>query len=248
VLESAQERVLTGFLQSVHDNRSRLLSDALTIWRWGRQNPLPAGSPLGNYGPPLVEGAAELGATGIGRLDRGNTRSGQFGAVIPYWPLAAVTQSTAHQDKKLKGTELAEPVLELIDDQSSRKADGILNYNRQRWLPSQTRRHLYRGLYAYAGKRGRTWRQAHFLLSAAASIGAAMRTIQGLPSPACLHDLHVFFGSEAAGSKQLSICFVKIIPIMHSCTTRSNFTAYPHAVGQASKRRLQLGVQGGPLP
>jgi hypothetical protein len=39
---------------------------------------------------------------------------------------------TAHQDKRFKGTELAEPVLELIDEQSSRKADGSLKYNRQR--------------------------------------------------------------------------------------------------------------------
>src|SRR6185369_9181101 len=49
-MENPEERKFTpGFLDNVHAHRAELLSDALTIWRWGRQNSIDAGKPLGNY-------------------------------------------------------------------------------------------------------------------------------------------------------------------------------------------------------
>jgi hypothetical protein len=49
-MENPEERKFTpGFLDNVHAHRAELLTDALTIWRWGRQNPIDAGRPLGNY-------------------------------------------------------------------------------------------------------------------------------------------------------------------------------------------------------
>jgi hypothetical protein len=38
-----------GFLEQVDARRGELLADALTIWRWGRQNKVPAGIPLGSF-------------------------------------------------------------------------------------------------------------------------------------------------------------------------------------------------------
>jgi hypothetical protein len=38
-----------GFLAGVRRDRAQLLSACLTIWRYGRQNKLPAGLPLGNF-------------------------------------------------------------------------------------------------------------------------------------------------------------------------------------------------------
>ena len=38
-----------GFLDSVFAARAKLLTDALIIWRWGRQSKLKSGQPLGNY-------------------------------------------------------------------------------------------------------------------------------------------------------------------------------------------------------
>src|SRR5262249_15913174 len=38
-----------GFLEKVSASRPQLLSDALTIWRWGRQTVLKPGKPLGSF-------------------------------------------------------------------------------------------------------------------------------------------------------------------------------------------------------
>jgi hypothetical protein len=127
-----QRKFAPGFLQSVHDNRGKLLSDALTIWRWGRQNPLTAGLPLGNYEvwaiwcrDPLLALGCKDPVERIAAIKAADPRRAKLRAIFEGWWIA-------HQDKRLKGTELAEPVLELIDEQSSRKADSSLKYNRQR--------------------------------------------------------------------------------------------------------------------
>ncbi len=38
-----------GFLAEIKDRRAELLSAALTIWRWGRQNEMTRGKPLGSF-------------------------------------------------------------------------------------------------------------------------------------------------------------------------------------------------------
>ena len=49
-MEDPEQRKFTpGFLDSVLASRSSLLSNALTIWRWGRQTVLKPGKPLGSY-------------------------------------------------------------------------------------------------------------------------------------------------------------------------------------------------------
>jgi hypothetical protein len=44
-----QRRFEPGLLANIEENRARLLGAALTIWRWGRQHPMPPGLPLGSY-------------------------------------------------------------------------------------------------------------------------------------------------------------------------------------------------------
>jgi hypothetical protein len=38
-----------GFLSTINGKRRELLAAALTIWRWGRRNPLKRGQPLGSF-------------------------------------------------------------------------------------------------------------------------------------------------------------------------------------------------------
>jgi hypothetical protein len=50
--EDAERRSFEGFPKMVDESfarRSELLAAALTIWRWGRQNPLKAGKPIGSF-------------------------------------------------------------------------------------------------------------------------------------------------------------------------------------------------------
>ena len=42
-------RFKAGFLEEIVRNRSAVLGDCLTIWRWGRQNLVPVGKPLGSF-------------------------------------------------------------------------------------------------------------------------------------------------------------------------------------------------------
>jgi hypothetical protein len=132
-MENPEQRKFSpGFLQSVHDNRGQLLSDALTIWRWGRQNPIDAGLPLGNYetwalwcrDPLLALGCSDP-VDRIAAMKAADPRRAKLRAVFNQW-------SIVHRDNKIKGTELADSVLELIDEQSTRKADGSFKYNRRR--------------------------------------------------------------------------------------------------------------------
>ena len=49
-MENPEQRLFKpGFLGSVATNRATLMSDVLTVWRWGRQNKIDAGKPLGSY-------------------------------------------------------------------------------------------------------------------------------------------------------------------------------------------------------
>jgi hypothetical protein len=61
----------------------------------------------------------------IAAIKGADPRRAKLRAIFDQW-------ATVHQDKKLKATELADSVLELIDERSSRKVDGSFKYNRQR--------------------------------------------------------------------------------------------------------------------
>ena len=64
-----------GFLDSVYEQRAELLTAALTIWRYGQQNQVRRGLPLGNYGvwarwvrDPLLELGAKTQFYALSRL------------------------------------------------------------------------------------------------------------------------------------------------------------------------------------
>jgi hypothetical protein len=44
-----QRQFEEGFLESIRENRAALLTDILTIWRWGRLNPVKSGLPIGSF-------------------------------------------------------------------------------------------------------------------------------------------------------------------------------------------------------
>jgi hypothetical protein len=48
--ENPEQRLFKeGFLESIKENRAALLTDILTIWRWGRFNPIKSGLPIGSF-------------------------------------------------------------------------------------------------------------------------------------------------------------------------------------------------------
>jgi hypothetical protein len=127
-----QRKFEPGFLEHVLASRPALLSDALTIWRWGRQTVLKPGMPLGHYEKwaqwcrdPLlalgmrdpVERIAEIKAADPSRR-----------ALVTFFE----TWWAAHGDSVVKATELDPAVIELIDTKAFRRSDDSLQYSRQR--------------------------------------------------------------------------------------------------------------------
>jgi hypothetical protein len=121
-----------GFLDRVFAARAELLADALTVWRWGRQNKLRPGKPLGNYErwaqwcrDPLlalgtrdpVERLAEIKATDP-------KRRALITVFDAWW--------AKHSDATLKASDLTFEVIEHIDQKAFHRADGSLQFNRQR--------------------------------------------------------------------------------------------------------------------
>jgi hypothetical protein len=132
-MENPEERKFApGFLDGVHANRAQLLSDALCIWRWGRQNPLDAGRPLGNYEvwaqwcrDPLLALGCKDPVERIAAIKAADPDRAKLTTLFDAW-------WTAHQDKELRSAELAQAVLELVDEKPTRNADGTLKCSRQR--------------------------------------------------------------------------------------------------------------------
>lgn len=132
-MENPEQRPFApGFLDGVHTNRAQLLSDALIIWRWGRLNPLDAGRPLGNYEvwaqwcrDPLLALGCRDPVDRIAEIKAADPRRAKLTALFDAW-------WDAHRDQPIAAKELKESVLELIDEQSTKKPDGSLKYNRQR--------------------------------------------------------------------------------------------------------------------
>jgi hypothetical protein len=127
-----QRKFRPGFLDHVFASRNRLLSDALTIWRFGRQNKQQSGRPLGSYEvwaewcrDPLLALGVRDPVDRIAEIKAADPRRRTLVAVFDAW-------WEKHADTTLKAKDLDPSVIELIDPKANRKSDGSLQFNRQR--------------------------------------------------------------------------------------------------------------------
>jgi hypothetical protein len=132
-----------GFLDTVHAARGALLGHALTIWRWGRQNPgvVTRGKPLRNYDTwaewcrdPLLALGLRDPVDRLEALKAADPKRKRIQDVFETW-------WEAHKDALVAAKELRQPVLEAIDGKASTNRDGVFKYNRQyvaRWLRDHT--------------------------------------------------------------------------------------------------------------
>ena len=127
-----QRKFAPGFLDSVLASRSSLLSDALTIWRWGRQTVLTAGKALGSYevwaqwcrDPLLALGARDP----VDRIAEIKAADPRRRAAIEFFDV----WWAIHGDIVVKSTEVAPEVSAHIDDKPVKKEDGTFQYSRQK--------------------------------------------------------------------------------------------------------------------
>jgi hypothetical protein len=131
-----------GFLDTVHSERAALLSYALTIWRWGRQNTerLKRGKPLGSYEKwaewcrdPLITLGVRDPVERLAAIKAADPKRKRIQTVFETW-------WTAHADQLLPAKDLAQSVIQIIDEKSGFR-DGEFRYSRQAvtgWLESHT--------------------------------------------------------------------------------------------------------------
>jgi hypothetical protein len=106
-----------GFLDSIATQRAALLSDALTIWRWGRQNPhiLTRGLPFGSYeiwaewvrDPLVTLGCRDPVEQVQVAKTKDPRRRGTEELFTAWW--------NSHGAEPVTAADLAVPVLELLD-------------------------------------------------------------------------------------------------------------------------------------
>ena len=136
-----QRKFRPGYLDEVYRLRPELLSACLTIWRWGRQNSMPVGLPLGSYetwsrwcrDPLLALDCADPIAR-TAEIKAADPARKQLAEVFDIW-------WEKHGSARLKATELAPEVLEHIDEKATKRMDGTLQFNRQfvaKWLAKHT--------------------------------------------------------------------------------------------------------------
>jgi hypothetical protein len=118
------------FLEQVRADRNRLLSDVLTVWRWGRQNDLKRGLPLGNYEEwarhcrdPLLALGCRDPVERIAEIKAADPRRAKLVAIFDKW-------RERHKGEEVKANDLHDDVLELIDERAAKNKDGGLKYNR----------------------------------------------------------------------------------------------------------------------
>jgi hypothetical protein len=160
-----QRQFRPGFLDHVFASRNKLLTYALTIWRWGRQNELKRGKPLGSYelwaewcrDPLLTLGIKDP----VDRIDEIKATDPQRRTLIAVFEM----WWEKHHGDTVKAKDLNPAVLELIDPKATWKRDGSLQFNRQRvahflithaetrvggyWLEQQKDKVLSRPLASY---------------------------------------------------------------------------------------------------
>jgi hypothetical protein len=132
-MENPEERKFQpGFLDAIFGARPQLLADVLTIWRWGRQNEMKAGRPLGSFEvwcrwcrDPLITLGMRDPIDRIAEIKANDPKRKALVAVFDTW-------FAAHRDNYVKAADLGQTVLEVIDSRSTRKADGSLQFSRQR--------------------------------------------------------------------------------------------------------------------
>jgi hypothetical protein len=121
-----------GFLDRVLQSRSALLSDILTIWRWGRQTVLKPGLPLGSYEvwaqwcrDPLIALGTRDPVDRIAEIKAADPRRRALADFFDVW-------RTVHGDAVVKASEVAIEVQAHIDTKPVRKEDGTLQYSKQK--------------------------------------------------------------------------------------------------------------------
>jgi hypothetical protein len=127
-----QRKFAPGFLDHVLAARPKLLTAALIIWRWGRQNKLDNGKPLGSYElwaqwcrDPLIALGMRDPVDRIDEIKAADPKRKSLITIFDQW-------WTSDADAELKANELADEVIKLIDDKAFVKTDGPLQYSRQR--------------------------------------------------------------------------------------------------------------------
>jgi hypothetical protein len=118
-----------GFIAQILADRARLLSDALTIWRWGRQNELRRGRPFGNYEKwsrwcrdPLLTLGCRDPIDRVADIKAADPERARLTEIFDKW-------RQLHGREELKASALNEVVLQLIDENASRR-DGVFRYSR----------------------------------------------------------------------------------------------------------------------
>jgi hypothetical protein len=127
-----------GFLDTVHAARTALLTDALTIWRWARQNNIAQGKPLGSYevwsqwcrDPILALGGRDPVDRNAETKAADPMRQRMIDIFEAWW--------AHHGDILIKANDLHPDVLELIDFKAKRNDTGELTVNRQ-WVAGYLR-------------------------------------------------------------------------------------------------------------
>ena len=139
VEDPEQRKFAPGFLDHVFTQRPKLLTAALTIWRWGRQTNLNPGKPIGSYElwaqwcrDPLIALGMRDPVDRIAEIKAADPKRRRLIAIFEQW-------WASHSDGTLKATDLDEEVVKLIDDKAVVKADGSLQYSRQRVVSFLTR-------------------------------------------------------------------------------------------------------------
>jgi hypothetical protein len=127
-----QRKFAPRFLDRIFAERANLLTAALTIWRWGRQIKPKSGKPLGSYevwaqwcrDPLLALGLRDT----VDRTDeikKADPKRRALVAIFDQW-------EAAHGNLIVKAKDLADEVIKSIDDKATVRADGSLQYSRQR--------------------------------------------------------------------------------------------------------------------
>jgi putative DNA primase/helicase len=122
-----------GFLELVAASRPALLSDALTIWRWGRQTVLKPGKPIGSFEKwaqwcrdPLLMLDCKDPIERIAEIKANDSRRRALVDFFEVW-------WAAHSDAVVKANEVAmEVALAIVGDKGiTKKDDGTPHWSRQ---------------------------------------------------------------------------------------------------------------------